>query len=455
MKYITAKQMLLPTGWKNDQQVGVLPDGTIGYVGPIVSQQTARVALLLPAQVNVHSHSFQRAMSGQTEMRGPIAGDSFWTWRKLMYRFLDHLSPDHVEAIAKLVFMEMLEAGYASVVEFHYLHHGVRGVPYQNRAELCERIVAAAQSVGIGLTLLPVLYQYGGCDGRPLAGGQQRFHNTSDTYEMLFEAAKTAVGQGCDDFNLGVAPHSLRAVDHAGLALLSELYPDGPVHMHLGEQLAEVEEVQEHLGARPVNWLLDNHDVDPRWCLIHCTQMTPRETSALAKTGAVAGLCPITESNLGDGIFDGVSYLNDKGRFGIGSDSNVHISLFDELKTLEYSQRLRDHSRAALASTGQSTGRVLYGNSLAGGAQASQRNSGQIAVGMLADMTGIETNNQWLCDRYGDVVLDSLIFGGQGQRCITDVWSAGRHVVKQGQHSQRGAIVRSYQKALAQLPADI
>jgi formimidoylglutamate deiminase len=225
--------------------------------------------------------------------------------------------------------------------------------------------------------------------------------------------------------------------------------------MHLAEQVAEVEEVLAQLGARPTEWLLANHPVDERWCLIHCTQMTNSETGALAATGAVAGLCPLTESNLGDGIFNGTAYLGEGGTIGFGSDSNVHISLFEELKTLEYSQRLRDLSRAALATQDRSTGRVLFDAAAKGGAQAGGRQSGMIETGVWADLIGLDDDNQWLCNRKGDAVLDSLIFGGGGQLCIRDVWSAGRHVVKEGRHFKRDDIIRSFKNTMLQLETSI
>lgn len=453
MTVIHAKQALTPLGWQDNVAVHLSAEGRIDTVAPQVGAADCAVDLLLPAAVNLHSHAFQRAMSGLTEMRGPDPSDSFWTWRRLMYRYLDRLTPDDIEAIAAQVFLEMLEAGYAGVAEFHYLHHDVGGLPYANLAELSERVVAAAEGVGIGLTLLPVLYQWGGCDSRPLQGGQQRFGNRPEQYLRLHEAAARAVGAGPADYAIGVAPHSLRAVDEAGMRAVLQL--PGPVHMHLAEQVAEVEEVLAHKGARPTEWLLANHDVDARWCLIHCTQMTVAETLALAATGAVAGLCPITESSLGDGIFNGVEYMGAGGRLGFGSDSNVHIGYFDELKTLEYSQRLRDRSRAALATAGQSTGRVLVQAAAEGGAQAAGRASGCIAAGQWADLVGVSTDNAWLCNRRGDTALDSLVFGGHGQACVQDVWSAGRHVVREGQHARRAETAARFQSVVERLGQDI
>lgn len=454
MQIIHADQCLMPDGWRRDVQVDIGADGRIAGVGAQIGQATSRVDLLLPAPLNLHSHAFQRAMAGLTEARGPDPSDSFWTWRRLMYAFLDQLSPDHVEAIAALVYMEMLEAGFGAVAEFHYLHHDVGGTPYARLAELSDRIIAAAIKAGIGLTLLPVQYQYGGCDRRALQGGQRRFGNDPDRFLTLHAQAMAALATGPKDYAGGVAPHSLRAVDPAGLRTLLDTATSGPIHMHLAEQVAEVDEVLAHLGARPVDWLLANHDVDARWCLIHCTQMTEAETDALAATGAVAGLCPLTEANLGDGIFNGTRFLGQGGRVGIGSDSNIQISLFEELKSLEYSQRLRDRSRATLASRDRSTGRVLFDAAGAGGAQAGGRHSGKIAPGYWADLIAVDIDTQWLCNRQGDALLDSLIFAG-GQPSIRDVWSAGRHVVKEGRHIHRDTIVSDFKRAMRQLETSI
>ncbi|WP_435140952.1 formimidoylglutamate deiminase [Pseudopelagicola sp. nBUS_19] len=454
MQKIIAKYALTQGGWKANVEISI-ENGRIAVIRPVSANVLPTVGLALPAPMNLHSHSFQRAMSGLTEGRGPESCDSFWTWRRLMYRFLDQLTPDQIQAIAAQVFLEMLEAGYSSVTEFHYLHHDAGGIPYAKLGELSERIVAAAKDVGIGLTLLPVLYQFGGLDKRPLSGGQQRFGNNPDQFSRLFESAAEAVMSGPADFVIGVAPHSLRAVDRIGLELAISLAKDGPIHMHLAEQVAEVEEVQGLLKARPAEWLLDNYEVDLHWCLIHCTQMTFKETQALASSGAVAGLCPITEANLGDGIFNGTQYLSLGGQLGVGSDSNVHITLFDELKSLEYSQRLRDKSRAALATSDHSTGRVLFDAAAKGGAKAGGRGSGVLAQGELADILAIDIENEWVANRSGDMALDTLVFGGNGQRCISDVWSAGRHVVKQGRHVGREQITRTFIATMAELEQDL
>lgn len=449
-KTLWARAALLPDGWANDVRVDLDDMGQIAQVTADQPPAGTRTGTLLPAPVNLHSHAFQRAMAGLTEARGPDPRDTFWTWRRLMFRFLDHLSPEDCQAIAALVQMESLEAGYGAMVEFHYLHHQPGGLPYDNRSEMAERICAAAQDTGIGLTLLPVLYRYGGCDRRALAPGQQRFDNDPEGYAALVEASAAAVARTGPDALLGIAPHSLRAVGPEDLNLCMELAQGRVIHMHLAEQEAEVAEVEAALGARPVEWVLDNLPLSEKWCFIHCTQMTPNESIQLAGSGAVAGLCPITEASLGDGIFDGARYLSARGSFGIGSDSNIRISVIEELRGLEYSQRLRDRGRAILAEAGRSTGRVLWQGACEGGAKAAGRKTGRIAAGYLADLVALDDTQPDLGARHGDPTLDTLIFAAD-HRAIAEVWSAGRHVVTQGRHVRRDRIVAEYRRVLQRL----
>lgn len=447
---IWARQALLPDGWANDVRVVLDGAGCIASVSADTAPEGQRVGTLLPAPVNLHSHAFQRAMAGLSEARGPDPRDTFWTWRHLMFRFLDHLTPDDGRSIAAMVQMELLQAGFAAVAEFHYLHHQPDGTPYDQLSEMAQGICQAAQETGIGLTLLPVLYRYGGCDKRPLAAGQRRFGNDPDRFAKLFQEAAGAVAGLPEDCAIGVAPHSLRAVQPQDLAFCTELAGDGVLHMHLAEQVAEVDEVQQALGARPVEWLLDHAPVSDRWCLIHCTQMTADETRRLARSGAVAGLCPITEASLGDGIFDGARFLAAEGRFGIGSDSNIRISLVEELRGLEYSQRLRDRARAVLAQPGRSTGHVLAAGAARGGAQAAGRNAGAITPGALGDLVALDDTDPDLGSRIGDQALDTLIFS-KDNSAVRDVWSAGRHVVKDGAHIRRDQIVGAYRNTMHRL----
>jgi formimidoylglutamate deiminase len=462
---IHAHLALTASGWERDVRVVVGGDGRIVSVAPIAAGEAGashrsprhaphRAAILLPAPVNAHSHAFQRAMAGLTERRGPDGSDSFWTWRRLMFRFLDRLTPDHVEAIAAFVQMEMLEAGYAASVEFHYLHHQPGGAPYGDPGEMSARIAAASDRTGIGLTLLPVHYEFGGCDRRPLAPGQSRFGNDFDAYCRLHERCGEIVSALPADCRTGIAPHSLRAVAAHDLPRLKELAGGAPFHMHLAEQEAEVAEVQTALGARPVEWVLANLEPGPTSTFIHCTQMLPHETQALARCGAVAGLCPITESSLGDGIFDGVRWFGAGGRIAIGSDSNIRIALAEELRTLEYSQRLRDRARAVLATPQLSTGRRLFEAACLGGAQAAGRPCGAIAPGMFADLLALDTGAIDLAGRSletgQDAVIDSFIFG-RGEGMVSDVWSAGRHVVRGGRHVAHDAIEAAYRGAMLEL----
>jgi formimidoylglutamate deiminase len=450
MTKIFASKILTSSGWKENITLEINADGHIEKLRTDDKEYDHHVGCLLPAPVNAHSHSFQRAMSGLTEYRGPNPKDSFWTWRKLMFKFLKQLDPDIVEAIAAFVQMEMLEAGFSTNVEFHYLHHSESGRPYDDIAEMSQRIISAANQSGIGLTLLPVFYQYGGCDLRALEDGQRRFGNNLDQFQTLFQRVSKILETSPPDTFLGLAPHSLRAVDPKDLIELVNIAEKKPIHMHLAEQVAEVDEVKEFLGARPVEWVMENLDISNQWCMIHCTQMEPHEVKMLAKTQAVAGLCPITESSLGDGIFEGANWMSNNGNIAIGSDSNVRISLSEELRTLEYSQRLRDRSRAVLANSHQSTGRRLFEGICKGGAQAAGRKTGLIKEGYLADLLALNTNHVDLERHKEDTLLDSYIFSGD-DRMISDVWSAGRHLVKDGEHILRTEITRAYKKATKKL----
>ncbi|MGH1416800.1 MAG: formimidoylglutamate deiminase [Pelagimonas sp.] len=451
---VWAKTALVGNEWQSNVQLTL----SMGKITRIIANAPAdghlanghQAALLLPAPANGHSHGFQRAMAGLSEARGPSGQDSFWTWRQLMFRFLDHLTPLQVQAITAYAQMEMLEAGFGASVEFHYLHHQPSGQPYDDLAELSARIIAAADISGIGLTLLPVMYQYGGCDGRALGRGQRRFGNDLDRYSQLMSAVRNAVRMLPDDCQTGTAPHSLRAVAARDVQAIAELAQGGPVHMHLAEQLPEVAEVQAAYGARPVEWALDNLPIGPNWSLIHLTQMTPQETCDMAQTGAVAGLCPLTEASLGDGIFDGVRWFENGGRMAIGSDSNIRISLAEELRQLDTSQRLRDHSRAALATRQLSTGRRIFQAAAAGGAQAAGRGSGRIEVGAWADLLALDMSHPDLADLSPNTALDTFVFAG-GNDMVRDVWSAGRHVVQDRQHIARDAITAAYRKAIKPL----
>lgn len=452
MRRLILDHALLPDGWA--ENVGLdIEGGTLVAVHPNASAEgRERIAgIALPGLPNLHSHTFQRGMAGLAETRGP-EGDSFWTWRQVMYRFLGSLTPDDVEAIAAFAMMEMLEGGFTALAEFHYLHHDADGRPYADIAELSGRIAAAARDAGMGLTLLPVFYAKGGFGGAAPAEGQRRFINDVEGYSRLLEGARQAVA-GRDDAVVGVAPHSLRAVTPEGLREVFGIAGEGPIHIHIAEQVREVEDCLAWSGQRPVAWLLDHAPVDRRWCLIHATHLDAREVEGIAMSNAVAGLCPITEANLGDGIFEGVDYLAAAGRFGVGSDSNVEISAPGELKQFEYSQRLKHRARNVLAGhEGQSTGRSLYERALTGGAQALGRRIGAIAAGHRADLVVLDASHPDLAAVSGDRWLDSYVFVA-GKAAIDTVLVAGDAVVTNGRHVKRDAIRARYACAMARILA--
>ena len=452
MAQIYVQNALLETGWQRDVLITI--DGRsisaveLEAVAPASAERLAGVAV--PGVANVHSHAFQRAMAGLVERRGP-EDDSFWTWREVMYRFLAQMTPDDIEAIAAWLYVEMLEAGFTSVGEFHYLHNDPAGARYADPAEMGGRIAAAAQASGIGLALLPCFYAYGGCGGRSPKPGQARFLSDLDGYWRLMEASARHVA-AVPGAVLGLAPHSLRAVDAQEMRALAERWPAGPIHIHAAEQTAEVDECVAWCGARPVQWLLDNMGLDERWCLIHCTHMTTEESLGLARSGAVAGLCPITEANLGDGIFEAPRFLEAGGRFAIGSDSNVRIALGEELRTLEYGQRLRERKRNRLGPAGSSTGRRLFDAARRGGAQALGLASGAIAPGLAADIVILDDAHPALAGRSGDAILDSWVFAA-GDSLVRDVFAGGKRVVATGCHIRRDAVLRRFRDTMHRLLA--
>jgi formimidoylglutamate deiminase len=437
----------LPDGWASNVRVsiegGVISDVAVG----VPRGETPHVkGLALPGLPNLHCHTFQRGMAGLAERRGP-GDDSFWTWRDVMYRFLHRLSPDDVEAIAAFAYVEMLERGFTAVGEFHYLHHDADGSPYADLGEMASRIAAAAFATGIGLTLLPAFYQYGGFGGAMPAAGQRRFLNDPDRFLKLFERTRE-IAAALPAAAVGIAPHSLRAVTPETLRTVVAGAKAGPVHMHIAEQVKEVEDCKAWSGQRPVEWLFDHASVDARWCLIHATHMTDNETRRLAASGAVAGLCPITEASLGDGIFNGADFLAAGGRFGVGSDSNIEIDAAGELRLLEYSQRLGRRARNVMTtSVGESTGRRLFMTALAGGAQALARPVGAIAAGKRADIVLLDAENASFAAMSSDDWLDGWIFA-PGRPAVTTVFVGGKKVVEDGRHLQHGAIAARYRAAL-------
>ncbi|PKP82711.1 MAG: formimidoylglutamate deiminase [Alphaproteobacteria bacterium HGW-Alphaproteobacteria-18] len=451
---IHARQLLAADGWRQDAHIVISQDGLISDIGEGPVAGAVSVGALLPAPGNAHSHSFQRAMAGLSEFRGPDPEDNFWTWRRLMFRFAEILTPDDVESITAHTQMEMLESGYASVAEFHYLHQQPDGSPYDQIDEMSARVSAAAMQTGIGYTHLPVLYMRGGLDDRPLGNGQKRFACSEEQYADILDRSRHRLLSAPPDWRVGVAPHSLRAVSPQALEFSVRLSASGPIHIHIAEQTGEVESVVRAYGSRPVNWLLDHADVDDRWCLVHATHMDDSEVTAAAARGAVVCACPITESSLGDGILRAAEYLQAGGALAIGSDSVIRISLSEELRTLEHSQRLRDRRRVVLADQDRSCGRFLLEMAAAGGAKATGRDAGRIETGRVADLFALDMNDPALEGLSQDRLLDAWIFAGD-DRLISDVWSAGRHVVKQGRHVYRDTITQRFNATMRRLRAAI
>jgi formiminoglutamate deiminase len=386
-------------------------------------------------------------MAGLTERRGATSY-TFWTWREVMYHFALTMTPDEVEAVAAQLYVEMLEAGFCRVGEFHYLHHDRDGTPYDNLAEMAERIAAAAASTGIALTLLPVFYAHSDFGGAAPTEGQRRFISDPAGFARLLDESRRAVAS-LDGAVVGVAPHSLRAVTPDELNEVLPLAGEAPIHIHIAEQVKEVDDCTAWSGARPVEWLLANASLDQRWCLIHATHMTDAETDALARRDMVVGLCPITEANLGDGVFAARRFLDGGGQFGIGSDSNVLIGVTGELRQLEYSQRLSRRERNVLGLADISTGRRLFEAALTGGAAALGAGAAGIAVGRSADLLTLAAGHPTLAGKTGDSILDAWIFAEGGS--IDCVWSRGRKLVEGGRHISRDPIAAAWRAAMAKL----
>ena len=453
-----ADAVCLPHGWQTDVGFGI----SSGCVSTLTSDSTNADGgnsgrFVLPGMPNLHSHAFQRAMAGLAE-RQAGGEENFWSWRETMYAFAGSINPDDLRAIATQLYVEMLKAGYTHVCEFHYLHHQPDGKPYADPAAMSLALIEAARDAGIGLTLLPVLYMTGGFDGRGLSERQRRFGFTTDGYLRLIEQLRKMEHS---TLRVGVALHSLRAVpaDAMRVVLDAVCMPSQapmPIHIHIAEQIGEVQDCLAIRNARPVEWLLDHAPVDPRWCLVHATHMTADETRRLAATGAVAGLCPTTEANLGDGLFALKAWLDADGRTGIGSDSHISVSPVEELRWLEYGQRLATHHRnIAVSESSDSVGENLWGDALFGGAQASGVNIGTLEPRDCgdqprADLLVLDDESPLLAARTTENVLDTFLFAGNSN-LVRHVMVSGKWVVRDFQHRDEARIAASYRSTVERL----
>ncbi|MBC7452534.1 MAG: formimidoylglutamate deiminase [Massilia sp.] len=445
-----ARHALLPQGWQADVRIEWDADGDITAVTPKSEQTPGELAteFVLPGMVNLHSHAFQRALGGLTETAGD-GPDSFWTWRDLMYRFARTITPEHIESIAAQLFAECLRHGYTSVCEFHYVQRDPQGAKYARPAETAERVVAAARLAGIGVTMLPVLYSYAGFGEQPLTPEQKRFYTGPADVMQVIDALNPLRSPQVE---VGMAPHSLRAASGVQIGeVLSALAPGRPVHIHIAEQQAEVEQCIAVTGMRPVRYLMEQFAIDQRWCLVHATHMDSGETTALAASGAIAGLCPTTEANLGDGLFPLSPYLAGGGRFGIGSDSHISQSPVEELRWLEYGQRLLHQRRNVAASPAQRrVGDFLWQGALHGGAIASGRAVGVLAAGKRADLLVLDSEHPNLYGVAPEDVLGSFVFCGN-DNLVRDVLVGGRWVVREHKHVAQAVIAQRYMRTVAEL----
>ncbi len=451
MTTLHAEQALIQSGWRANVRL-TLSGGRITAVEPDAAAQPGdeRHAMLVPAMPNLHSHAFQRAMAGLAERRH-TGNDTFWSWRELMYRLALSMTPAQVQAVASQAYIEMLEAGFSRVGEFHYLHHDVTGQPYGDIAEMAAGVAAAASATGIGLTLLPVFYAHSSFGGAAPNDGQRRFINSVDRYATLLDGCRRVV-KPLGTAVVGVAPHSLRAVTPEELRAVTALAPSAPIHIHIAEQMREVEDCVAWSGQRPIDWLLNHAPVGGRWCLVHATHMTEAETTRAAASRAVVGICPITEANLGDGVFNAPTFTAAGGRFGVGSDSNVQIGVADELRLLEYSQRLARQGRNVMAPPGGSTGRALYDEALQGGARALGAEFVGLSVGGPADLVSLAMQHAAFAGASGDALLDAWIFNA-GNGGIDCVWVNGAKQVSGGRHKARDEIVPAFFKVMKELAA--
>jgi formimidoylglutamate deiminase len=451
-----AEQALLPQGWARDVALEVDHAGRLTAVLAEQSPRSGDLILrgpVLPGMPALHSHAFQRAMAGLAEWRASD-GDDFWHWREAMYRFAGRIGPEDARAIARWLYVELLEHGYTAVAEFHYIHRQPDGRPYARPAEMMLAHLGAARDAGIAFTALPVLYQWAGCDRRPLAARQQRFRSSPDEVLAIAAAVRSAA-MADPDVRAGIAPHSLRAADldsiRAAVGQLHHDTPDAPVHVHVAEQTREVEEVLAYHGRRPVALLAETVGLDARWCLVHATHVDAEELRAMAASAAVVGLCPSTEANLGDGLFPVEAYRAAGGRWGIGGDSHVCRDPAEELRLLEYGQRLHTRRRNRITgAVSAAVGTTLWLEACAGGAQALGQPMGELAPGKRADWLVLDPQHPDLHGHAMDSITNAMLFAAAGP-VIDEVWVAGKVLVRGGRHPQREAALAGWRECLTRL----
>lgn len=448
-----AKNILLSTGWQQDKTLHIV-DGVIKHItdGPDDDAYIVKGSVI-PGMVNCHSHAFQRGFAGFSE-QGSGSQDSFWTWRKIMYQFLDNISVEQAQIIAQQLYIEMLQAGYTRVAEFHYLHHDKEGKNHQQLADMASAIFNAAKHSGIGLTMLPVMYRFSGFGPKQPNAEQKRFINSIEQFNQLVSDCHALSAQQ-ENSNVGIAPHSLRAVDKESLLAavkhVRSLDAKAPIHIHISEQQKEVDDCLEHYGKRPVQWLLENASLDENWCLIHATHIDENEVAGIIASKAVAGICPTTEANLGDGIFPTTEFMAQGGKVAIGSDSHISVSAIEELRLLEYAQRLIKQQRAILATaTTESVGQNLWQHTASAGALTTNSNTGELAIGKQADLLVLDESKMRLFANDNKFLLDSMMFASQSSP-IKDVMVNGQWVINDYKHAEQKIVSDKFAEVLKQL----
>lgn len=457
MDKLYAENILIGSEWQTEVTLTISNGIIIAINSGKEAGATALKGTVIPGMVNCHSHAFQRAFAGFSEYRGN-SQDSFWSWRDIMYKFVAKMTADDAFITAKFVYIEMLKAGYTSVGEFHYLHHQPGGGKYDDPAEMSHQIIQAANDVGISLSHLPVLYTYAGFDKKTPTQEQERFiHSTDDYIELVNQLNSRYSKQS--NFKLGIAPHSLRAVSEDQLQqivpFVRTLDSHAPIHIHIAEQLKEVNDCLAFYGARPVDWLFNHYQIDQHWCLVHATHLINTEIKEIAESGAVVGICPLTEANLGDGIFATAEFAKLGGKFAIGSDSHIGINVAEELRLLEYAQRLKHHQRAVLVDQDcQSVGQYLYTKASKSGAMSLNQNAGEITIGKRADLVVLNNDEPSLFSKKDTFILDASIFACS-QMPIKDVFVAGKQVIKDGNHFLQDEVTGKYRGVLKNISINL
>lgn len=445
----------LPDGWHRNVVISVDPVGDIVDIATGDAVTTARLinGAAIAGMPNVHSHAFQRAMAGLAEQRSS-SDDSFWTWREMMYEHASQMTPECLNAIAAQLYADMLKAGYTAVCEFHYLHshgpHGEDGQSLETRLAMCQALIDAAATAGIGMTLLPTLYQTSDFGAVPPTARQRQFTMETRHYLDLLGALHQSP-QRSAQLEVGLALHSLRAVPPEALRTVLDAQRDyATIHIHIAEQEREVLACQQQFGQRPIEWLLEHAGPDPRWCLVHATHATAAELAGVAAAGAVVALCPTTEANLGDGSFPMETLLAAGGDFAIGSDSHISLSPIEELRWLEYQARLARRQRNVLVARERSGGSMLWRTACDAGARVTGRSVGALAVGKRADIVVLDLSSPLFAGRSDTAIIDTFVFAGDSES-VRDVMVGGRWLVQDRRHFAETAIAAGYRRAVQKL----